>query len=136
MKIVYFLLSLSVTLIVIVLLSSGFGKAPPFGKFLSPQHGFWQNAEPATQQYSGDLNSSSIGHSTEIYFDDRLVPHIFAQDESDAFFAQGYLHAKFRLWQMEFQTLVAAGRLTEVLGAGPDSAFLNNDRSMRRMGMV
>ena len=136
MKIVYFLLSLSVTLIVIVLLSSGFGKAPPFGKFLSPQHGFWQNAEPATQKYSGDLNSSSIGHSTEIYFDDRLVPHIFAQDESDAFFAQGYLHAKFRLWQMEFQTLVAAGRLTEVLGAGPDSAFLNNDRSMRRMGMV
>jgi penicillin G amidase len=136
MKIVYFLLSLSVTLIVIVLLSSGFGKAPPFGKFLSPQHGFWQNAEPGSQQYSADINLPAISHSTEIYFDDRLVPHIFADNETDAFFAQGYLHAKFRLWQMEFQAMVAAGRLSEILGAGPDSAFLNNDRSMRRMGMV
>ena len=136
MRIVYFLLSLSVTLIIIVLLSSGFGKAPPFGKFLSPQHGFWQNAEPVTQNYSADILIPTIGHSIEIYFDERLVPHIFASDESDAFFAQGYLHAKFRLWQMEFQTLAAAGRLSEVLGAGPDSAYLNNDRSMRRLGMV
>src|SRR5690349_469508 len=136
MKIVYFLLSLSVTLIVIVLLNSGFGKAPPFGKFLSPQHGFWQNAEPVSQQYSADLEIPYIGHNTEIYFDDRLVPHIFAEDESDALFAQGYLHAKFRLWQMEFQTRAASGRLSEILGPGPDSAILNNDRSMRRIGMV
>ena len=55
MKIVYFLLSLSVTLIVIVLLSSGFGKAPPFGKFLSPQHGFWQNAEPVNKTYTAEM---------------------------------------------------------------------------------
>jgi penicillin amidase len=136
MKIVYFLLSLSITLIVIVLLNSGFGKAPPFGKFLSPQHGFWQNAEPVTKDYSTDINIPSISKTTEIYLDDRLVPHIFADNENDAFFAQGYLHAKFRLWQMEFQTLAASGRLSEVLGPGPDSAFLNNDRSMRRLGMV
>src|SRR5689334_6453195 len=99
MKIVYFLLSLSVTLIVIVLLSSGFGKAPPFGKLLSPQHGFWQNAEPVNYNYSADLTVPGIGHNTEIYFDERLVPHIFAEDDYDAYFAQGYLHAKFRLWQ-------------------------------------
>jgi penicillin G amidase len=136
MKIVYFLLSLSITLIVIVLLNAGFGKAPPFGKFLSPQHGFWQNAEPVAQRYSGDLEIPYIGDNTEIYFDDRLVPHIFAERESDAYFAEGYLHAKFRLWQMEFQTLAASGRLSEVLGPGPDSAILNNDRSMRRIGMV
>ena len=123
MKIVYFLLSLSVTLIVIVLLSSGFGKAPPFGKFLSPQHGFWQNAESVTQQNTGDLEIPYISHNTEIYLDNRLVPHIFADNESDALFAQGYLHAKFRLWQMEFQTLAASGRLSEILGPGPDSAI-------------
>ena len=136
MKIVYFLLSLSVTLIVIVLLSSGFGKAPPFGKFLSPQHGFWQNAEPVNKTYTADIEIPYISRNTEIYFDERLVPHIFAENESDAFFTQGYLHAKFRLWQMEFQTLAASGRLSEILGPGPDSAILNNDRSMRRLGMV
>jgi penicillin amidase len=37
---------------------------------------------------------------------------------------------------MEFQTMVAAGRLSEVLGPGPDSAFLNNDRQHAGMGMV
>lgn len=136
MKFVYFLLSLSVTLIIIVLLSSGFGKAPPFGSFLSPQHGFWQNAEPAEQNFSDDILVPSVAHATEIFFDERMVPHIFADDDNDAYFAQGYLHAKFRLWQMEFQTMVAAGRLSEILGVGPDSAILNNDRSMRRLGMV
>ncbi len=136
MRVVYFLLSLSATLIVIVLLSSAFGKAPPFGKFLSPQHGFWQNAEPVNEQFSDDIHMPGIDRATHIYLDDRLVPHIFAQSEKDAYFAQGYLHAKFRLWQMEFQTIAASGRLTEILGAGPDSAFLNNDRRMRRIGMV
>jgi penicillin amidase len=136
MKIVYLLLSLSATLIVIVLLNSGFGKAPPFGKFLSPQQGFWHNAEPVTKSFSDDINLPGIDRATHVYFDERLVPHIFAQNERDAFFTQGYLHAKFRLWQMEFQTYAASGRLTEVLGPGPDSAFLNNDRKMRRMGMV
>lgn len=136
MKVVYFLLSLSATLMIIVLLNSGFGKAPPFGKFLSPQHGFWQNAESLNQQFSGELYVDDVERSTHIYLDERLVPHIFAQNERDAFFAQGYLHAKFRLWQMEFQTIAASGRLTEILGAGPDSAYLNNDRRMRRIGMV
>ena len=136
MKIVYFLLSLSVTLAVIVLLSTPLGKAPPFGKFLSPQHGIWQNAEPVNTSYSADLNIPGISQTTQIYLDDRLVPHIFAENENDAYFAQGYLHAKFRLWQMEFQTFAASGRLSEILGPGPDSAFLNNDRNMRRLGMV
>jgi penicillin amidase len=72
----------------------------------------------------------------EIYFDNRLVPHVFTENDEDAYFVQGYLHAKFRLWQMEFQAKAAAGRLSEILGAGKDSAILNFDRNMRRLGMV
>ncbi|HRF27377.1 MAG TPA: penicillin acylase family protein, partial [Ferruginibacter sp.] len=44
---------------------------------------------------------------------------------------QGYLHAKFRLWQMELQVLVAEGRASEVLG----DVALNHDREFRRLGM-
>ncbi|RYG47880.1 MAG: penicillin acylase family protein, partial [Chitinophagaceae bacterium] len=44
----------------------------------------------------------------------------------------GYLHAKFRLWQMELQALAAAGRATEVVG----EAALTHDREFRRLGMV
>jgi penicillin amidase len=51
-----------------------------------------------------------------VYFDDRLVPHIFAKNDEDLFFMQGYITAKNRLWQMEIQTHNAAGRIAEVAG--------------------
>ncbi len=106
------------------------------GKFPQPQHGCWQNAEPADQSLSLDLNFAALKEKVDVYIDDRMVPHVFAQNDHDLYFVQGYLHAKFRLWQMEFQTHAAAGRLSEILGVGPDSAILNNDRNMRRLGMV
>ncbi len=135
MKVVYFAISLVVTLAVIIALNSTFGKIPAFGPFLSPQHGFWQNAEPV-ESATDDVTDAAISADAEVFFDNRMVPHIFATTENDAYFVQGYLHAKFRLWQMEFQIMAASGRLSEILGAGPDSAYLNNDRKMRRMGMV
>ena len=64
--------------------------------------------------------------------DDRLVPHIYADHDEDAYFVQGYLHAKYRLWQMDFQTRVASGRLSEIAGA----VQLSIDRFFRRLGMV
>src|SRR5690606_26023068 len=48
------------------------------------------------------------------------------------YFAQGYVMARDRLWQMEFYTLVAAGRLTEVVG----DAVLEYDRFNRRLGLA
>jgi len=67
-----------------------------------------------------------------VYLDDRLVPHIYADHDEDAYFVQGYLHAKYRLWQMDFQTRVASGRLSEIAGADK----LSIDRFFRRLGMV
>lgn len=124
------------TVAVIVILNLQLGKIPPLGKFLSPQHGFWLNAEPAGHPEDITISISGLKQPAEVFFDNRMVPHIFAANDHDAHFVQGYLHAKFRLWQMEFQTLAAGGRLTEILGPGEDSAFLKNDRNMRRMGMV
>jgi penicillin amidase len=113
-----------------------FGAIPPLGSFLSPQEGFWQNAEPVDQDYNTTLHLPQLKEKTTVYFDDRMVPHIFAQNDEDLYFVQGYLHAKFRLWQMEFQTHAAAGRLTEILGKGDDDVILTFDRNMRRIGMV
>lgn len=136
MRWIPFSASLIGTLLLIVVLSMQWGDIPPLGRFLSPQHGFWLNAEPVNKSYDDQLNFDKLNANAEVYFDERMVPHVFASSEQDAFFVQGYLHAKFRLWQMEFQTHAAAGRLSEILGAGPDSAILNNDRTMRRLGMV
>jgi penicillin G amidase len=136
MRITYFIISLVITLALIIILDKPIGSVPPIGQFVSPQHGFWQNAEPTNKNFSASLDFPQLNNIVNVYFDERMVPHIFAEDENDAWFVQGYLHAKFRLWQMEFQTHAAAGRLSEILGAGPDSAYLNNDRNMRRVGMV
>lgn len=58
------------------------------------------------------------------------VIHIAAETRSDAVFAQGVVHAQERLWQMEFQRRVGAGRLAEVAG----SAALSIDKQMRTFG--
>lgn len=108
------------------------GPAPPFGKFLSPQQGFWQNAEPIDKDFSADLQFPELKGKANVYFDERLIPHVFTDNDDDAYFIQGYLHAKFRLWQMEFQTLATAGRISEVIG---DRA-LNYDKEQRRMGLT
>jgi penicillin G amidase len=136
MRIIPLIVTAVVTLTLIIVLSIPLGSLPPLGRFLSPQHGFWQNAEPVDGHTDLDLNFPQLKDKVQVYFDDRMVPHVFAQNDDDLYFVQGYLHAKFRLWQMEFQTYAAAGRLSEILGAGPNGAYLNYDRNMRRVGMV
>lgn len=132
MRIVFFILSSALAIALIVVLNSSALLPLSLGKFLSPQHGFWQNAEPYTQDFNQQLVLRGLKGKASVYLDDRLVPHIVADNEEDAYFIQGYLHAKFRLWQMEFQTFAAAGRISEIIG---DKA-LNYDRGRRRLGMV
>ena len=112
-------------------------KTPRFGFFLSPQTGFWQNADPANATFNQNLSFKQLSGKTEVYFDERLVPHIYAANENDAWFVEGYLHAKFRLWQMEFQTYAAGGRLSEIMGDSSNGKnFLKIDKFFRRLGMV
>ena len=136
MRIVPFLVSIAITILLIFALNKKWGPIPPMGKFLSPQHGFWQNAEPANADFDCELKFPQLKAKAEVYFDDRLVPHVFAENEEDLYFIQGYLHAKFRLWQMEFQTFAAAGMVSHITGEGKDGRILKYDRSMRRLGMV
>ncbi len=104
----------------------------PLGKLLSPQHGVWQNADPVNENISADISFPQLKSKVDVYFDERLVPHIFAEDENDAYFVQGLLHAKFRLWQMELQCLAAAGRASEIIG----EKAIDHDKEFRRLGMV
>ncbi|RYY98845.1 MAG: penicillin acylase family protein [Chitinophagaceae bacterium] len=134
MRIVPFVLSTLATGLLVFALNSRIGPAPALGAFLSPQQGFWQNAEPEQQSHSADLKLPGLKGKTTVHIDERLVPHVFSDNEQDVYYVQGYLHAKYRLWQMEFQTLFGAGRISEVLGN--DARFLRVDREQRRMGMV
>src|SRR4051794_35647083 len=119
MRVVPFILSALVTISLIIVLNSqiptGESKTPRLGYFLSPQKGFWQNAEPVNTNFNEDIKIKVLQGNAEVYFDNRLVPHVYSDNDHDAFFIQGYLHAKFRLWQMDFQTYAAGGRLSEIM---------------------
>ena len=134
MRIIPFIISLLITVVLVFALNNKWGAIPPLGKFLSPQQGFWQNADPADEGFNADLNFKNLKGKVTVYLDERLVPHVFAEDETDVYFVQGFLHAKFRLWQMEFQTFAAAGRVSEHLGNDP--RFIHFDREQRRLGMT
>lgn len=134
MRIVPFILSTVITIALVFALNKKWGSIPPIGKFLSPQQGFWQNAEAADCDRNENLSFKNLQGKVSVYLDDRLVPHVFAQNNEDAYFVQGFLHAKYRLFQMELQTFAAAGRISEHLGNDP--RFINFDREQRRSGMV
>ena len=56
--------------------------------------------------------------------------HIYSQNEQDLFFAQGYIHAQDRMWQMELNRRTGQGRLAEIFG----QIALNTDRLIRTLG--
>ena len=72
-----------------------------------------------------------LAASVEVVRDAHGVPHILAESEEDALFALGFVHAQDRMWQMEMNRRIGAGRLSEVLG----SAALGTDRLLRVLGL-
>ena len=116
MKITRFLISLAALLALTFAMNNKLGMIPPLGKFLNPFGGFWQNAESEQVEFPAQLQFDALNEKVQIHFDDRMVPHIFAENLHDLYFIQGYVTAQHRLWQMEFQTMAAAGRLSEIIG--------------------
>jgi penicillin amidase len=132
MRFVYALLSVSMTVFLCILLGTRWVFPLPFAEFLSPQQGIWQNAESLQSNKDESLSILGLKAAVNVYLDDREVPHVFAENELDAYRVQGYLHAKYRLFQMELITRSASGRLSEWFGR----KALDHDRSFRRLGMV
>src|SRR6266702_4791058 len=79
----------------------------------------------------GELSLQGLHELVEVITDRYGVPHIYAQNEDDLFFAQGYVHAYERLWQMELNRRISSGRLSEIFG----ELALETDRFARCLGM-
>ncbi len=67
--------------------------------------------------------------SVTVRYDERGVPHIRAENETDLYRALGYVHAQDRLFQMEVLRRLARGELAEVLGP----KLLDTDKLMRSL---
>jgi len=85
----------------------------------------------AFPRVSGTLAVAGLRASVEVIRDRWGVPHLFARNTHDLFFAQGFVHAQDRLWQMEFNRRVSSGRLSEIFGA----TTLQMDRFLRTVGL-
>ena len=125
----YLILPILTTLLIWTL-NNPIGNLPPLGKFLDPFHGYLALVD------SDNINrlkmeSSYLESPVTVIFDTLRIPHIFAENDMDLYFAQGYIMASERLWQMEFQTHAAGGRLSEIVG----EEALGYDRYQRRVGM-
>lgn len=132
-----FLLSLVITLGLILVLSRPVGPIPfALGPFVDPYGGFWAASSDGQADRSGSWALPGLEGPVSVVLDARRVPHIFAQSDRDLYFVQGYITARDRLWQMEFQTLAAAGRLSEFMPTVYEDLLLQRDREMRRLGMV
>jgi penicillin G amidase len=75
--------------------------------------GYLQYLKP---NYEGEVAIKNISKTTNVYFDEYGIPHIYAETQKDAMTILGYVHAQERLWQMELLRRIAPGRLSEIFG--------------------
>ncbi len=84
----------------------------------------------ALPQESGTARVPGLGASVSVVRDAAGIAHITADTSHDLFFAQGYVHASERMWQMEVWRHISAGRLAELFG----ESQLDTDRFIRTLG--
>jgi penicillin amidase len=114
----------------------GGNPVPPLAKFLDPFSGFWRSMDTGRGKPPEGIAFDGVQKNISVVYDSLAIPHIFASNDLDLYFAQGYITARQRLWQMEFLTHAAAGRVSEIVGAGPGNSIIDYDRGQRRLGMV
>jgi len=73
--------------------------------------------QAALPDVTSTLHLAGVQHPVDIYRDQWGVPHIRAESEADAFFAQGFVTAQDRLWHMDYDRQRALGRWAEWAGA-------------------
>lgn len=102
-----------------------------FVSFLIGSGFLFSIARSALPQLDGELKVSGLSGKVTVKRDNHGVPTIEAADLQDLFFAQGYVTAQDRLWQMDAMRRSAAGELSEILGASQ----LMHDREQRILGL-
>lgn len=93
--------------------------------------GVYYLLEYTVPDYQAEIILEGLSARVQVVRSRHAVPHILADNMSDAYLALGYVHAQDRLWQMEIMRRAGAGRLAEILG---QQAF-GIDHLMRTLGI-
>ena len=77
---------------------------------------FWSWLQHPLPKYEGKIELEGLTSSVDVFFDEWAVPHVFAQNEDDLFYAAGYLAARERMFQLTTVALAVRGELASALG--------------------
>ena len=81
-------------------------------------------------QTAGEIHLAGLDGQVDVYRDEFGIPQVYAASEHDLFFAQGYLHAQDRFWQMDFWRHIGSARLSEMFGKDQ----VDTDKFLRTLG--
>src|SRR5579875_1574642 len=128
--------ALVVSAAVLWVMAAGFGTIPPLGPALDAARGAWTSASggrlPATAPGGQRLDVPGLAAPVSVSYTAQRIPSIRASSQHDAFLALGYVHAKFRLGEMDEERRLGEGRLAQL--AGPSK--LASDEFELRLGLL
>lgn len=87
-------------------------------------------AKESFPQVDGQIHLTGLDSNVDVYRDGMGIPHIYASTNHDLFFAQGYIHAQDRFWQMDSWRHIGSGELSKMFGAGQ----VETDAFLRTLG--
>jgi len=87
-------------------------------------------AKQSFPQIDGTIHLQGLDGAVDIYRDTMGIPHIYASSIHDMFFAQGFVHAQDRFWQMDAWRHIGSGRLSEMFGKSQN----DTDSFLRTLG--
>lgn len=113
-------------------LGFGFGAVPALGPALDPGRGVWTSAAGGQPVSSGQLRVPGLTGAVTVSFSAQGLASITAGSTHDLFVALGYVHAKFRLAEMDAERRLGEGRLAQLAGASD----LASDEFELRLGLL
>jgi len=125
-------LALIASACVLGLLGVGFTVVPALGPALVPGHGAWTSAAGAALPVSQTLAVPGLSKPVTVSFTKQGLASINASTDYDAYLALGYVHARFRLTQLDIERRLAEGRLAQL--AGPRA--VGSDKFELRLGLM
>jgi penicillin G amidase len=116
-RVLHFTIALLVAIGVLYTAAFSTGPLPPLGKALNAGKGIWTDASAALPVQNETLHLSGLQRPVTVIFERDGTAHIQAATDHDLFWTIGYLHARFRLTQMDLERRQGEGRLAEILGS-------------------
>lgn len=125
-------LALGVSAVLLVILGAGLGPVPALGRALDPGHGAWTSAAGGRLPASRTLRLPGLAHPVQVRFTAAGAASVSAATDSDLFLALGYVHARFRLAQLDLQRRLGEGRLAQLTGP----SAVASDRFELQLGLL